>query len=197
MTAVCGTGVCVLTCWGSELAPAPPLRWHQGWFEPQCRCRGWCNTLPAPLTWQKKNPQTKWVTIREERRGVIKSREFTNLSDHPLEDVAAADSLENLRWDSLRDAVQTFLHEGFTLESNTHKHTGETDRQTGVWSDKQTDYQTHLRVECGSSVEEEFADFMHPVSVASRVFQTGEEPAAHGNSFVQTSGHISCKQTHI
>lgn len=131
MTAVCETGVCVLTCWGSESAPAPPLRWHQGWFEPQYRCRGWCNTLLAPLTRQKT--QTQWVTIREEHRGVIESREFTNLSDHPLEDVAAADSLENLGWDSLRDAVQTFLHEGFTLERNTQTQVRQTDRQVDRW----------------------------------------------------------------
>lgn len=47
--------------------------------------------------------------------------EPTNLSDHPLEDVAAADSLENLRCDSLSDAVQTLLDECFTLWSNTHR----------------------------------------------------------------------------
>lgn len=39
-----------------------------------------------------------------------------DLCDHPLENVAAADRLENLRGDSLRDALEAFLHKGFALQ---------------------------------------------------------------------------------
>lgn len=42
----------------------------------------------------------------------------TDLRDHPLEDVAAADGLENPRGDSLRDALQTFLYKHLALQVN-------------------------------------------------------------------------------
>lgn len=51
-------------------------------------------------------------------------RNHTHLCDHPLEDVAAADGLEDLGGDSLGDALKALLHKGFTLqERRTGQHT--------------------------------------------------------------------------
>lgn len=179
----------VLTCWGSASAPVPPLQWRQGWFGPHCRCQGWCNTLPAPLSRQKPG---EWRT-RDDHLASFSDRVDTNLRNHPLEDVAAADGLENLSRDSLRDALQTLLHKRFTLQSNTI--TWRWGARRDSWVDGWTEWRTHLGVESGSCVKEELADFMHPVSITGGVFQAGEESTAHSHSSIQTSGHIACKHT--
>ena len=53
---------------------------------------------------------------RDPARTNLQGDAATDLRDHPLEDVAAADSLEDLPRDSLGDALQTLLHEGFALQ---------------------------------------------------------------------------------
>lgn len=52
----------------------------------------------------------------------------------------------------------------------------------------------HLGVEGSSRVEEELADFVHPVRVAGGVLQAGEESAARCHRPVQTSGHVGWKR---
>lgn len=47
----------------------------------------------------------------------------TNLSDHRLEDVTAADGLEDFARDALGNALQTLLHESFTLKNSNRSQT--------------------------------------------------------------------------
>lgn len=47
----------------------------------------------------------------------------TNLSDHRLEDVTAADGLEDFVRDALGNALQTLLHESFTLKNGNRSQT--------------------------------------------------------------------------
>lgn len=56
---------------------------------------------------------------------VVRDEAFLlHLGDHPLEDVAAADGLENFTADALGHAVQTLLHEHLALNAN---------NTTGAW----------------------------------------------------------------
>lgn len=54
---------------------------------------------------------------------------------------------------------------------------------------------THLSVEAGSWLEEQFAELVHAVGVASGVFKAREESTAYSHSFIQAFGHFSCKNT--
>lgn len=62
---------------------------------------------------------------RKHTRETARNREesHTHLCDHPLEDVAAADGLEDLGGDSLGDALQALLHKGFALQRDAQVNT--------------------------------------------------------------------------
>lgn len=64
--------------------------------------------------------QSHDTSKQREMAGIRRNR--THLRDHPLEDVAAADGLEDLGGDSLGDALEALLHKGFTLQRGEDTH---------------------------------------------------------------------------
>lgn len=180
-----------LTCWGSEPASAPPLRWHRGWFGPRCKCRGWCSSLLAPAT-----RQTPCIN-RAERSAVV----TVSLAERSQTSAIILWKMLQRRmvWKTLAEIpwvmhCRLFFTKVLPCRA-TSVCTDETEGYIDKWMDGWTDWYTHLCVEGSSCVEEEFTDFMHPVRVTGGVFQTGEESTTHSHGFVQTSGHVSCEHT--
>lgn len=147
-----------LTCWGSVWAPAPHLRWRQGWSVPRCRCRDWCNTLPAPLMGQ---------------RAVS-----TRTSEKPAAGCSLILTSAIILWKMLQRRMVWKTFEEIPCEMHCRllftkvfpcRGTAQWDAERGTEMGRLgrwTERSTHLGVESSSCVQEEFADFVHSVGVA-------------------------------